>query len=417
MKRRGFLEKGIAGLGGAMLYSTSGTGNIFTNLKEPRFMGLNEIPVPIPIDESDFARRREKARILMLSAGIDAVIMEGGTTLQYFTGVKWGRSERVFAYILPKDGDGVFLSPAFEQERAREQVKNHDLKTWEEFENPFIHLKDLCLKLNPKISSIALDEYTRYFIGDNLKKVLPSVGMYAANAITIGCRSVKSQSEIALMEIANLITAKVFVSAVDSLKVGMTEFELATYISDEFRKYKSEGGALVLFGKSSASPHGSIKENRLKEGDIVLIDGGCSVEGYQSDVTRTTVFGKATEEMKRVFECVRKAQDDALKLSAPGIEAEKIDAIARKTIVDGGFGPPYKYFTHRLGHGIGMDGHEWNYLVEGNKLPVVTGNVFSNEPGIYIPGKFGVRTEDEMLITDKGARLLLNPAESLEKMF
>jgi Xaa-Pro dipeptidase len=197
----------------------------------------------------------------------------------------------------------------------------------------------------------------------------------------------------------------------------MTEREYGAIISNLFAEFGSEGGALVLFGEASALPHGSVKEHFLKEGDIVLMDGGCSVEGYESDITRTTVFGKATQKMNDVFKIVLDSQTAGLKTAKPGIPAENVDAAARKVIIDAGYGPAYKYFSHRLGHGIGMDGHEWYYLVGGNKRLLEAGNMCSNEPGIYIKGEFGIRIEDEILITKDGARHLLPPPESLEKMF
>jgi Xaa-Pro dipeptidase len=227
----------------------------------------------------------------------------------------------------------------------------------------------------------------------------------------------KSSHEIELMQIANDITAEVFKAAVLKLREGMSEVEFGKIISQLFSESGVQGGALVLFGVASAYPHGLVKENRLKEGDVVLIDGGCSVEGYESDVTRTTVFGKASEKIKTTWEIVRLAQETALKTAKPGVLAEAVDAAARKIISDKGFGPGYTYFTHRLGHGIGMDGHEWYYLVGGNKRPLETGNMFSNEPGIYIVNEFGIRIEDEMLITQDGARLLLPQAKSLDILF
>jgi Xaa-Pro dipeptidase len=219
------------------------------------------------------------------------------------------------------------------------------------------------------------------------------------------------------MQIANNITAEVFQNSVRHLKTGMTEKEFGNVISGQFSAQGFQGGALVLFGEASAYPHGLVKENRLKENDIVLMDGGCTVEGYESDITRTTIFGKPSEKMKSVWSIVSQAQNEALKYAKPGVEAELVDEAARKIITDKGYGPGFKYFTHRLGHGIGMDGHEWYYLVGGNKRLLQTGNMFSNEPGIYIPGEFGIRIEDEMLITENGARLLLPQAQSLEKMF
>ena len=197
---------------------------------------------------------------------------------------------------------------------------------------------------------------------DNLRKTVPGIQMVSATPVTAGCRSVKSANEIELMQIANDMLAVVYKAAVMQLKEGMTEGELATLISNLFAEFGTGGGALVLFGEAAAYPHGTIKENKLKENDIVLIDGGCTVEGYNSDVTRTTVFGKPTEKMKSVWSIVYNAQDAALKTARPGIEAQLVDAAARKIIEQGGYGGGYKYFTHRLGHGIGLDGHEWNYF-------------------------------------------------------
>jgi Xaa-Pro dipeptidase len=228
---------------------------------------------------------------------------------------------------------------------------------------------------------------------------------------------VKSAHEIDLMQIANDITREVYVKAVATLKEGITERELGSTISKLFGEYGVGGGALVLFGENSAYPHGTAKEHPLKEGDIVLIDGGCTVEGYSSDVTRTTVLGKASDKMNAVWSIVRQAQDAALITAKPGISAEYIDAAARTIITSGGYGPDYKYFTHRVGHGIGMEGHEWYYLVRGNKMLVKEGNTFSNEPGIYIPGEFGIRLEDELLITADGAKLMLSQAQSLTQIF
>jgi Xaa-Pro dipeptidase len=197
----------------------------------------------------------------------------------------------------------------------------------------------------------------------------------------------------------------------------MTEREFGSIISSLFSEFGVGGGALVLFGGASAYPHGLEKTHTLQQDQIVLIDGGCTVEGYSSDVTRTTVFGTPTEAMRKVFTVVQKAQSAALATAKPGVPGEVIDWAARKVITDAGFGPNYTYFTHRLGHGIGMEGHEWYYLVPGNKRLVEAGNIFSDEPGVYIPGQFGIRLEDELLITDGGARLMLPQAKSLELIF
>lgn len=370
-----------------------------------------------PITNGERLQLQERARKLMSENNLDAIFMEGGTSLNYFTGTSWGRSERLFAMLLPQKGEPFFIAPKFEESRALEQAGKSKLFTWEENESPYELIKNILKENNLLNANIGIEETTRFFVTDGLQKNISSVQLKSGTPVTAGCRSVKSEHEIELMQIANDMTAEVFKAAVSKLKEGMTENEFGEIISNLFSEFGVGGGALVLFGKASAHPHGLRKENKLQEGDIALIDGGCSVEGYDSDITRTTVFGKPTEKMKNIFSIVRKAQDEALKFAKPGVTADSVDAAARKVIGDAGYGYDYKFFTHRLGHGIGMDGHEWHYLVKGNKHILQRGNIFSNEPGIYIVDEFGIRLEDEMLITENGAKLLLPQQESLEKMF
>jgi Xaa-Pro dipeptidase len=370
-----------------------------------------------PITKEERLERQEKARKLMHEQNIEALFFEGGVSLNYFTGVSWGRSERLFAMIFPRTGEPVFISPKFEESKARELIGIAKLLTWEEDENPYALVKTALQDNKLFTGTIGIEETTRYFIVENLARTASNATFTSGTPVTAGCRGVKSAHEIELMQIANDITAEVFKEAVATLKVGMKEREFGSIVSRLFREYGVGGGALVLFGEASAHPHGLEKEHALREGDIVLIDGGCSVEGYASDVTRTTVLGKPSPKMEKIWGIVRKAQDVALADAKPGVAAEAVDASARKVITDAGYGPDYKYFTHRLGHGIGMEGHEWYYLVRGSKRPLEAGNMFSNEPGIYLVGEFGIRLEDEMLITEKGARLLLPQAESLEKLF
>ena len=370
-----------------------------------------------PITKEERQQRVEQARKLMEEKNIDALFFEGGTSLNYFTGVSWGRSERLFAMILPKSGEPFYVAPKFEEGRAAEQVGPAKLLTWEEHEDPYKVIEKVFREMNLLNAIIGIEEQARYFVVDNLQKTMAALNLVSGTPVTAGCRSVKSAHELELMQIANDITREVYMEAVKSLKEGMTEREFGSIVSKLFSEFGVGGGALVLFGEASAYPHGTVKEHSLSEGQIVLIDGGCSVEGYSSDVTRTTVFGKPTEKMTNVWSIVRAAQDAALMAARPGIPAEHIDAAARKVIVSAGFGPDYKYFTHRVGHGIGREGHEWYYLVRGNKMLVHAGNTFSNEPGIYIPGEFGIRLEDEMVITEDGAKLMLPQADSLEKIF
>ncbi len=370
-----------------------------------------------PITADERAKRIERARELMAQEKIDALILEGGTTLNYFTGISWGRSERLFAMVLPRNGEQQFIAPKFEESRAKEQVKSAKLLTWEEHESPYELAKKILQENNILTGTIGIEETTRHFVTEGIGNAISASKLVSGTPVTAGCRAVKSPHEVELMQIANDITAEVFKASLPSLKEGMTEREFGGILSKLFSEFGVGGGALVLFGKASAHPHGLVEVHTLHQGDIVLIDGGCGVEGYGSDVTRTTTFGKPTDKMKSVFDIVRRAQFTALSVAKPGVTAESIDAAARKVIVDAGYGPDYKYFTHRLGHGIGMEGHEWYYLVRGNKRLEQIGNMHSNEPGIYIVGEFGVRLEDEMLITENGAKLLLPQAESLEKMF
>ncbi len=370
-----------------------------------------------PITAEERLLRLEQARKLMSENNLDAIFMEGGTSLNYFTGANWGRSERLFAMLLPQKGEPIFIAPKFEESRAMEQTNKSKLFCWEEDESPYELIKTILKENNLLTATIGIEETTRYFVTENIQKTIPTLQIKSATVVTAGCRAIKSAHEIELMQIANDITAEVFKAAVRQLKEGMGESEFGKIVSQLFNEFGTPGGALVLFGEASAHPHGLVKETKLKPNDIVLIDGGCAVEGYDSDITRTTVFGKPTDKMNKLWNIVRKAQDEGLKTAKPGVPAESVDAAARKIITDNGFGTRYKYFTHRLGHGIGMDGHEWYYLVGGNKRLLQTGNMFSNEPGIYILGEFGIRLEDEMLITENGAKLLLPQAQSLEIIF
>jgi Xaa-Pro aminopeptidase len=370
-----------------------------------------------PIGAGEFEARREQARRYMKDNAIDAIFVEGGTTLKYYTGLSWWLSERMFAMVLPRSGEPFFVSPKFEEGRSREKLGDVKIYTWEEHEKPIERIRQGMQDRGLLGATLGIEETTRYYAIEQLQQRLPTLTLRSAMPVTAGCRSVKSAHEIELMQVANDITAHVYRQTQRQLREGMSEKELGAIISGLYSEFGVSGDALVLFGEASAYPHGLTREVLLKAGDNVLIDGGCQVEGYGSDITRTMVFGEPSAKMKSVWEIVRGAQDAALKTAKPGVPAEKVDAAARGYIADHGYGPGYKYFTHRLGHGIGMDGHEWYYLVGGNTRPLAPGNMFSNEPGIYIVGEFGIRTEDEMLITDDGARLLLPQAKSLQEIF
>ena len=265
--------------------------------------------------------------------------------------------------------------------------------------------------------SIGVEETTKFVFGDNVALAAPQLKVVSGTPVTAGCRMTKDAHELALMKHASAVTFKAYEAAYKSLKEGMTQSDFAKLVSQAHEQLGYTGGAGVQVGEFSALPHGSITPQVVREGSILLIDGGCKVEGYSSDLSRTFVLGKATERMKTVFALEHAAQTAAFRAARPGVPCGDIDAAARKVIVDGGFGPDYKYFSHRVGHGMGMDGHEWPYLVRGNMLPLDVGMTFSDEPGIYIPGEFGIRLEDDWAVTADGAEMFTTQSPSLEDPF
>jgi Xaa-Pro dipeptidase len=252
---------------------------------------------------------------------------------------------------------------------------------------------------------------------DGVTQVTPALKIVSGTPVTAGCRTVKDAHELELMRLASQVTLKAYEAAYKAMKEGMTQDDFAGLVALAHQRLGFTGSAGVQVGEYSALPHGSIAPQIIRQGTILLIDGGCSAEGYASDISRTFVLGRATDKMKSVFDIELAAQTAALKAARPGVPCEAVDAAARKVIVDAGYGPDYKFFTHRVGHGMGMDGHEWPYLVRGNKLPLAPGMTFSDEPGIYIRGEFGVRLEDDMIITDSGAELMTPQSRSLEDPF
>jgi Xaa-Pro dipeptidase len=376
-----------------------------------------------PITAEERRGRIEKARELMRANTMDAVLLTGGTSLEYFTGMRWGLSERMLAVVVPVTGRPFLVCPAFEEDRAREQVQQGplaggaDVRTWQEDESPYALVADGLKGLGSATGRLGIEETVRYVFSDGVAHAAPSLTLTSATPVTAGCRGVKSAHEIELMRLASQVTLKAYHAAYQALKEGMTQDQFADLVSLAHRQLGFSGGAGVQVGPYSALPHGSIASQVITEGTILLIDGGCRVEGYNSDLSRTFVMGKATDKMKAVFEIEQRAQAAALAAARPGVECQAVDAAARKVITDAGYGPDYQYFTHRVGHGIGMDGHEWPYLVRGNALKLQPGMTFSDEPGIYIRGEFGIRLEDDMLITDNRAELLTPTSPSLEDPF
>jgi Xaa-Pro dipeptidase len=376
-----------------------------------------------PITTAEREQRMERARQLMSENKIDAIIVTGGTSLVYFTNIHWWMSERLFAVILPVKGNPFYVCPAFEEDRAREQIaggpggNNAEVRTWQEDESPYQRIAEGLKDRNLTTGNMGMEETVRYVFSEGLSTAAPGLHLVSATPVTAGCRMIKSKHELQLMKLANEVTLAAYEAAYRSTKEGMTQNDFGAMVQAAHAQQGFEGGASIQVGENSALPHGSAKPQVIREGTILLMDGGCKVEGYESDISRTVVLGKPTDKMKQVFEIVHKAQSAALAAAKPGVECQAVDAAARKVITDAGYGPDYKHFTHRVGHGIGMDGHEWPYLVRGNTLPLTPNMTFSDEPGIYIRGEFGVRLEDDMHITENGAELFTPQSPDLEKPF
>jgi Xaa-Pro aminopeptidase len=373
-----------------------------------------------PITADEFRERIRHAQDLMgqLDPKFDALFLGPGTSLYYFSGIRWGLSERLLALVVPRSGQPILISPAFEEGRMRELMRYPlDVRVWQEDESPTKLIASSLADRSIRSGRVGIDEALPFTFYNHFRAAAPGFECVSADPVTIACRAHKSPHELELMRLACQATFDVYRQVFSSLREGMSEEDIAKLVSAGFAKMNLRGGALVLLGSSAALPHGSKQPQKLKEGDVVLIDGGCSVDGYESDVTRTGMFGKPSEKIMRAYEAVRKAQDTTLDAARAGRLSGSVDDAARAVITNAGFDADYKFFTHRVGHGIGLDGHEHPYLVRGSKTVLEPGMTFSNEPGIYIPGEFGLRCEDDMVIAADGPAQLLTPGfqVSLEK--
>ena len=363
---------------------------------------LTDGVTPITLDEH--RTRLARAQALMRGENLDAIVLASGSGLDYFTGAEWGLSERFFGAVITREGDPAWVTPAFEKARALEQIQiGTDVRAWEEHESPSALVASI-LRERGATGRVGIEEMMPFTFANEIGAALPSARLLSATPVTAGCRVVKDAHELALMRRANEITMAAHRAVFQSLREGMTQSQVSALSAQAHRKLGMGGGALVLFGPDAAFPHGTTRPRPLRRGDVVLIDGGGRLHGYASDITRTGVFGAPpTERQRKVWDIVRRAQQAAFDTAKPGVEAQAVDAAARRVVEEAGFGPDYKYFTHRVGHGIGMDGHEWTYFVRGNTTKLRPGMCFSDEPGIYIPGEMGIRHEDCIFITETGA--------------
>jgi Xaa-Pro dipeptidase len=374
----------------------------------------------VPITRDERLRRLAKAQSLMRAHGIDAMIVEPGASLVYFTGIKWHRSERLTAAVIPARGETIIVTPFFEAPSVRETLGiPAAIRTWEEDEDP-LRLVAGALRDRKAIGSVGIEDSVRFFAVDSLRKALPSARIVNAAPVVRGCRMIKSAAEIALMQKATDITIAAYRHTWPRIERGMTPGEIGAIMNGATQ---SLGGspefALILLGEASAYPHGSGKPQHVRDGEVVLMDCGCTVEGYQSDISRSFVFGSATPAQRKVWDQVRRGQQIAFEAARIGAPAGSVDDAVRRQYEAWGYGPRYGLpgLSHRTGHGIGLDGHEPAYLVHGDPTPLAPGMCFSDEPGIYIPGSFGIRLEDCFHMTAAGPRFFSEPPSSIDRPF
>jgi Xaa-Pro dipeptidase len=372
----------------------------------------------VPITLAERQARADKARTLMLQQNIAAIVITGGTSLTYFTGARSGQSERLFAWILPATGSPYIVCPTFEEARMTEALTQipdgaqTKIYTWNEDEDPYA----LLIQHAPS-GALGLDERVQFVFVNRIQLAHPARKIVSAIPVISGCRQIKSPAELALMQLANNITLAVYKAAWQSAGPGTTNEEFSNLCTLGYKQSGVQGEASCQVGEWSALPHGSPRPQTIREGQIVLIDDGCFVQGYQSDMSRSLVYGKPSDKQLKVFDIVHRAQAAALSTAKAGLPCHSIDDAARQVIAAAGFGPDYKTFTHRLGHGIGMDMHEWPYLVRGNDTPLQVGMCFSDEPGIYLPGEFGIRLEDDWHLTPTGGVMFTPQSPSLTAPF
>jgi Xaa-Pro dipeptidase len=373
-----------------------------------------------PIERTEYLARIDKARAQMGKLGIGALLIEPGASLVYFTGVQWWRSERLTAAVLTREGDISIVTPHFEEPSVRESLRvPAEVRVWNEHEDPLVTVAGI-LRDRKVAAPMSVEETVRYFAVDALRRAMPRIEVVNGAPVVRACRMVKSPAELALMRKAADITIAAYRHIAPRIKAGMTPKDIGAMMDSAHEALgASPEFALILLGEASAYPHGSGKPQAVRDGEVVLMDCGCSVEGYQSDISRTFVFGDATAEQRKVWQQMRDGQQIAIETARVGVPAGSVDDAVRAQYVKWGYGPGYKLpgLSHRTGHGIGLDGHEPVNLVHGEQTALAPGMCFSDEPGIYLPGKFGIRLEDCFHMGPEKPIWFSTPPPSLDKPF
>jgi Xaa-Pro dipeptidase len=423
-KRRNFIQLSTLLAGSAMAAGFQSTRTAEENAGSGKGIEiLNSMTGDItPISVTEREERVAKAQRLLLQNKMQALVLESGTALEYFTGISWWPSERTMVAVIPVNGEIKYICPAFEETRFRELITiGKKVYTWQEDESPYQLIAQSFGDSGISDGTIGIEEELRFFIFDGIRKAAPRPQYVSADPVTIPCRMIKSGAELALMQKASDITVAAMKIAISQLKEGVSPSNISAIVNNAHTQMGATPDfALILFGESSALPHGSIKPQQLKKGDIVLMDCGCKINGYSSDISRTIVFGaEPTKRQLDIWKLEQKAQAAGFAAARIGNKCEMVDAAAREVITDAGFGPGYLLpgLPHRTGHGIGMDGHEWGNMVKGNQQLLQAGMCFSIEPTISIPGEFGVRMEDCVYMTEGGPKWFSKPALAIDQPF
>lgn len=424
LKRRAFINISAMAAGAGIITGftsfTAGKKRNDKNVTPFELQSMSMDAAPITLQER--MERIAKAQRLLIEQKMEALVIDAGTTLKYFTGISWWPSERTMVAIIPAKGEVKYVCPGFEEERLRELIKiGKEVYPWQEDESPYKQIVKVFKDAGIESGTVGIEERLRFFILDGIKKEAAHLNFVSGDPVTVPCRMIKSAAEIALMQKASDITVAAIKIGISGLREGMRPGDFSAMVGEAHQKLGADPDfAMVNFGEASAFPHGSIQPQKLKKGDIVLMDCGCSVHDYSSDISRTIVFGaEPTKRQLDMWNLEQKSQAAGFAAARLGAACENVDVAARKVLTDAGFGPGYKLpgLPHRTGHGIGMDGHEWGNMVKGNKQLLQAGMCFSIEPTISIVGEFGVRLEDCAYMTENGVKWFSQPSVSIKQPF